>query len=278
MTRASTILALSLGLTGGLAATAAPAAAQPGPGGFTTGRCQPLDTAALDVDVLRSGVRVSYAGDRYATCDEAVVVTSYSAAGSAVDNHHDPVLGETVLQAAALEAAGPAGVDVPLALDPCWAGIQVHRDGDTLVWHEVVGDGCELTVTTDFAGAPWATELHVVQQTGNIQPPHVFEHDADGTTVLTGLPDGTWYVKVYEGAVDGTTMSVDGGAPAEVVIVHGVADGSTVEIEHPTDLGFATEPAAPAPAEDGHVLTSVAHSAVDTSYGHPDLHRIIWRF
>jgi hypothetical protein len=245
-------------------ALAAPAAAQPGPGGLAARRCQPLDTVALDLDVLRSGVRLSYGGDRYATCDEAVVVTSYSASGPVIDNHVDPVLGQVVVQASTLEAAGPAGVHVPLALDPCWAGIQVHRDGDTLVWDEVVGDGCELTVVTDFAGAPHDTEIHVVQQSGNIQPPHIFEHDADETTVLTGLPDGTWYVKVYEGAVDGTTMAVDGGAPAEVTIVHGVADGSTVEIEHPADLGF-TIPDATRPERSAYVLTALQHAATDTS-------------
>src|SRR5690606_8654239 len=168
----------------------------------------------------------------------AVVVSSHASAGPVVDNHADPLLDQAVVQASALEAAGPAGIHVPLALDPCWAGIQVHRDGDTLVWDEVVGDGCELVVTTDFAGAAHDTEVHVVQQTGNIQPPHIFEHDADGTTVLTGLPDGTWYVKVYEGAMDGTTMSVDGSPAAEVEIVHGVAAGSTVLIEHPTELGL----------------------------------------
>jgi hypothetical protein len=224
---------------------ASPASARSLPDSFAGNRCRPLDTAALDVDVLRSGVRVSYAGDRYATCDEAVVVTSHASAGPVMDNHHDPVLEQVVLQTSALEAAGPAGIHVPLALDPCWAGIQVHRDGDTLVWDEVVGDGCELVVTTDFAGGTHDTEVHVVQQSGNIQPPHIFDHDADGTTVLTGLPDGTWYVKVYEGAVDGTAMSVDGSPGVEVDIVHGVADGSTVLIEHPGELGLATLDATP---------------------------------
>jgi hypothetical protein len=224
---------------------ASPASARSLPDSFAGDRCRPLDTAALDVDVLRSGVRVSYTGDRYATCDEAVVVTSHASAGPVVDNHDDPVLEQAVLQASALEAAGPAGIHVPLVLDPCWAGIQVHRDGDTLVWDEVVGNGCELVVTTDFAGGPHDTEVHVVQQSGNIQPPHIFDHDADGTTVLTGLPDGTWYVKVHEGAVDGTTMSVDGSPGVEVDIVHGVADGSTVLIEHPAGLGLATPEATP---------------------------------
>jgi hypothetical protein len=224
---------------------ASPASARSLPDSFASSRCRPLDTAALDLQVLRSGVRVSYAGDRYATCDEAVVITSHASAGPVVDNHDDPVLQQVVLQASALEAAGPAGIHVPLALDPCWAGIQVHRDADTLVWDEVVGDGCEMVVTTDFAGEPHDTEIHVVQQSGNIQPPHIFDHDADGTTVLAGLPDGTWYVQVYEGAVDGTTMSLDGSPGAEVDIVHGVADGSTVLIEHPAELGLTTSDATP---------------------------------
>lgn len=229
---ATTVVAAATAL--GLAAS--PASARSASDELTSARCRPLDAAALDVDVLRSGVRVSYAGDRYRTCDEAVVITSYASAGPVVDNHEDPVLDQAVLQASALEAAGPAGIAVRLDLDPCWAGIEVHRDGDTLVWDEVVGDGCEMEITTDFAGAPHDTEIHVVQMTGNIQPPHIFEHDADGTTVLTGLPDGTWYVKVYDGAVDGTTMSVDGGPAAEVDTVYDVADGSDVLIEHPLEL------------------------------------------
>jgi len=245
-THRTSTLARSLGF--GLATAvglATPAAAQIGPGGFTSQQCQPLHDAGLDVDVLRSGIRLTYAGDRYATCDEAMVVTSYSSAGPVVDNHFDPVVDQAVVQVSALEAAGPSGVLVDVAFDPCWAGIQVHRDGDTLVWEHVDGDGCELTVTTEFAGAPSDTEIHVVQQSGNIQPPHIFEHVDDDTTVLSGLPDGTWYVKVYEGAIDGTTMAVDGGAPAEVEIVHGVADGSTVEIHHPTELGLAAPGAPP---------------------------------
>ena len=173
------------------------------------------------------------------------MVSSHASAGPVVDNHDDPVLEQAVLQASALEDAGPAGIHVPLVLDPCWAGIQVHRDGDTLVWDEVVGDGCELVVTTDFVGDPHGTEVHVVQQSGNIQPPHIFDHDVDGSTVLAGLPDGTWYVQVYDGGVDGTTMSVDGSVGAEVDIVHGVADGSTVLIEHPAELDLTTPAATP---------------------------------
>lgn len=240
MTRTTAITSVGAVLAATALGLASPASARTTADSFASSRCRPLDTAALDIDVLRSGVRVSYAGDAYATCDEAVVVSSHASAGPEVDDHSDPLLDQAVLQASALEAAGPAGIHVPVALDPCWAGIQVHRDGDTLVWDEVVGDGCELVVTTDFAGAAHDTEVHVVQQTGNIQPPHIVEHDADGTTVLTGLPDGTWYVKVYEGAIDGTTISVDGGPAVEAEIVHGVADGSEVLIEHPAEPGLTT--------------------------------------
>src|SRR5690606_27156801 len=119
------ILAAALAAAAALG-LASPASARSLPDSFASSRCRPLDTAALDVDVLRSGVRVSYAGDRYATCDEAVVISSRASAGPAVDNHHDPLLDQAVLQASTLEAAGPGGIHVPLALDPCWAGIQVH--------------------------------------------------------------------------------------------------------------------------------------------------------
>lgn len=205
--------------------------------------CTPLDPDELDIDVQPSGVLtfvfpvddeldVAIPGDGPTTCNEAMVVTSYAAAGPVVDNH-DPVIEQVVFQIADLEAAGAAGITVEIALDPCWAGLQVHRDGDTLLWDDVLGDGCVLEVASDFAGTPFPTEIHVVQQTGNIQPPYIFDHVVDDTTVLTGLPDGTWYVKIYEGAHFATTMAVDGGTPQVATIVNGVADGSVVEIAHP---------------------------------------------
>jgi hypothetical protein len=216
------------------AALATPAAAREPIDDITAERCHALDSRQLEIELKPSGqVKLVYGGDDVATCNEAMVVTSYASAGPAVDNHVDPVLDQIVFFVTDLEAAGPAGVTVAPALDPCWAGLQVHRDGDTLVWEHVDGDGCEMHIATDFAGAAWDTEIHVVQQTGNIQPPHVFEHDADETTVLSGLPDGTWYVKVYEGAVAGTTMSVGGGAASPTNIVHAVPDGAAVEITHP---------------------------------------------
>ena len=208
----------------------------PGPsaGAAPAGRCAPLDSRALDIDWQPSGhLKFVYAGDDVTTCDEVIVVTSYASGGPAVDHSFDPVVDEIVFDVSELEAAGPAGITVDPDLDPCWAGIEVLRDGDTYLWSAVDGDGCEMEVTTGFHGAPWPTEIHVVQQSGSIQPPHIFDHVSDATTVLSGLPTGTWYVKVYEGAVAGTTMSVDGSAPAPVTIVNGVADGSSVVIEHP---------------------------------------------
>lgn len=196
--------------------------------------CTALDPELLDVHVLGSGaIRFVYADDGLVTCDEVMVVTSYASAGPVVDNHHDPVVDQIVFQVAELEAAGPPGITVEPELDECWAGLEVARDGDTLVWDDVLGDGCSMQITSDFAGTPFPTEIHVVQQSGNIEPPHIFGHDQDETTVLTGLPNGTWYVKVYEGAHPATTMAVDGAAAALTSIVHGVPDGSEVEIGHP---------------------------------------------
>ena len=204
--------------------------------------CEGLDHGLLTTYVSASNeIRFVYAGDDVVTCDEVMVVKSYASHGPEIDNHVDPLVDEIVFQVSELEAAGAEGITVAPALDECWAGVEVHRDGDTLAWDHVFGDGCELEVSTSFGGSPFTTELHVVQQSGSIQPPHIFEHDSDDTTVLTGLPNGTWYVEVYEGALAGTTMAVDGGTPLLTDIVQGVPDGSTVHIAHP-DPGRRVDP------------------------------------
>lgn len=237
MSRLTRLLATGLTATAALAATAAPAGAdgrrEPTPtGDLTSTRCQPLPARSIAVTVLGNGnVRLSAPDDGVPTCNEIVVVTSY--AGSGVIDSAAPVLEQVGVPALDLEAAGPSGVTVPVALDPCWPTLQVHRDGDTFVWEDVWGGGCELTVESDFPGSPWPTEVHVVQQTGNIQPPHILYHDVSQTTVLTGLPDGTWYVKIYDGALAGSTLSVDGGPTTPGPTVDDVADGATVTIEHP---------------------------------------------
>ena len=88
-----------------------------------------------------------------------------------------------------------------------------------------------MTVATNFAGAGHDAEIHVVQQTGVIAPPHVINVDTDDTTVLTGLPNGTWYVKVYDGWSVGSTITIDGGPAQPASTVYDVEDGSTVEID-----------------------------------------------
>jgi hypothetical protein len=196
--------------------------------------CEGLDSTSLTTYVLASGeIRFVYEDDGVITCDEVMVVTSYASRGPDVDNHHDPEVDELVFQVSELEAAGAAGITVAPELDECWAGLELHRDGDTLLWDHVLGDGCEMEVTTSFAGAPHPTEIHVVQQSGSIAPPYTFEHDTDDSTILTGLPNGTWYVKVYEGAVAGTTIAVDGGTPLLTDTIEGVPDGAIVDIAHP---------------------------------------------
>lgn len=251
------LVPIAVGLAAG-AFIAAPAHAESPIDDFAPVRGQALDARLLDVQLKPSGqVKLVYEGDDFATCNEVMVVTSYASAGPDVDNHFDPVLDQIVFDVAELEAAGHAGVTVDPVLDPCWSGLQVARDGDTLMWEHVDGDGCEMEITTDFQAAGWDTEIHVVQQTGNIEPPHIFHHEADETTVLTGLPDGTWYVKVYEGALAGTTMSVDGAAAQATDIVHAVADGSSVEIDHPMPLVLTDKIVAPAAAGSGTLRVAV---------------------
>jgi len=200
---------------------------------FAAVSCERLPIRSIAVQMMPNGkVRLTAPDDGVPTCNESIVITSYAGAGPVVDNH-DPVVDSAVVMALDLEAAGPSGIQVPIDVDPCWASVQVLLDGDTFVWEDAWGDGCELTVTSNFPGSPWPTEIHVVQQTGNIQPPHIVFHDVSQTTELTGLPDGTWYVKVYDGALPETEMSVDGGASQQVSTVYDVADGSEVVIDQP---------------------------------------------
>jgi hypothetical protein len=195
-------------------------------------RCAPLDSDRLDITITPyrtvAEVILSYRDDGVVTCNESVQTWTYASAGPAVDNHVDPMLGEHVVSAAALEAAG--SIRFTIRIDPCWAGIAIHRDGDTLLHSEVIGDGCEMTIDTDFVTVGHDAEIHVVQQTGNIQPPHIWNISDDDTTVLTGLPNGTWYVKVYDGWTLGSTIEVNGGGVVAQSTVYDVADGSQVDI------------------------------------------------
>ncbi len=224
---------LAVGAVASSPTAAAPPGGWGGPGDIgVPGGCQVGDPNLFDVSIETDGeITVTYPQDGYDTCDEAVVIRTWSSNGLSVDQHAAPPLGDWVTSMSDLEAAGPSGLSATLPMDPCYTAVTVHRDGDTLVFDDIVGNGCEMTIVTDFAGAGHAAEIHVVQQTGVIAPPHFINVAADDTTVLTGLPNGTWYVKVYDGWTLGSTIAVDGGAAQPVSTVYDVDDGSTVEID-----------------------------------------------
>ena len=136
-------------------------------------RCEALDAEQLTIDLQPGGsLELVYAGDDYVTCNEVIVVTSYASDGPVVDNHHDPVVDQEVIQVAALEAAGAAGLTVRLQLDECLgrpAGPPRRRHA---AWEHVEGAVAgELgaTVATDDPGADvpgFRNELRPVSATG----------------------------------------------------------------------------------------------------------------
>lgn len=216
-------------------------------GSFAGQRCERLDATDLDVTLTplkheRVRVDVELTGDG-PFCDDTVHVRSRSSAGpdvAASDPHADrpdeiplvdsrfrAALSDGVLFGA---TKGSTSYSNDFAADPCWAGIEIHLDDGTPIFEEVLGDGCEMTVVTDFWVDPHSADIHVVQQTGNIQPPHIWTVLDDDTTVLTGLPSGTWYVKVFDGWTPNSHIAVDDGPPIEQSTVYDVADGSFVEI------------------------------------------------
>lgn len=194
--------------------------------------CERLDLTELDIEVAGDGeVNFTYPADGYDTCDEAMQVRSFSSGPAGVDDHHDRILSTVVPSVGDIEAAGPGGLTVELTTDPCYTGVEIHLDGDTLLYSNVFGSGCDMTIRT-HASSPWQeAELHVVQQTGPIQPPHIWSTVGDDETVLTGLPNGTWYAKVFDGWTPGSTIDVDGGGPVAASTVHDVDDGSEVDID-----------------------------------------------
>ncbi|MEM9564725.1 MAG: hypothetical protein AAGA93_19040 [Actinomycetota bacterium] len=249
-----TAIAAATLLTATVVGATGPASARPvndGPTDLTwrPPTCTPLPANHVDVelDELGNG-NIRVIGDRVASCDEAVVLWSIVNSSSVVDNH-EPIIDEIVLQVADLEAAGPKGIDFSIELDPCWAGFQVLRDGDSLVHEEMIGDGCEMTVAVDFTSAPSEAEIHVVQQTGTIAPPHIWTVTDDQVTNLTGLPSGTWYVKVYDGFTPDSSISVDAAAPTAADTVYGVGHDATVDVTIVTELGFSAKPAPSDPVD-----------------------------
>ncbi len=240
------IAATTLIVAAVVGAVAGPVSAHPagkGPSDRTSRppACIPLAAKYFDVELDDSGtgnIRVS--DDGISNCDEMVVLWSMANSSAVVDND-EPIVDQLVLQVAELEAAGTKGIDFSIELDPCWAGFQVLRDGDTVVHEEMIGDGCEMTVDVDFTGAPAQADIHVVQQTGTIAPPHIWQVSDDQVTHLTGLSSGTWYVKVFDGFTPDSSISV-GSDTTYTDTVYGVAHNSTVDIEIATDFGFTTTP------------------------------------
>jgi len=254
ITTTALIVAASIGVAG-------PASAHPADGGPTdrTSRppaCTALHAKYFDVEIDESGNGTITVGDDGITnCNESVVLWSIANSSATIDNH-EPLVDQLVLEVADLEAAGPKGIDFSIELDPCWGGFQVLRDGDTLVHEEMIGDGCGMTVDVDFAGAPANAQIHVVQQTGTIAPPHIWDVSDDHVTHLTGLPNGTWYVKVYEGFVPDSSISV-GPQITYADTIHGVGHGATVEIDIATEFGLSATPT-PTPPERPEFPISMA--------------------
>ncbi len=232
--RPTAALAAAVALLAPIAVDSAAAGGPPGgPGGYAApDACTRLDVTQLDVVVGASGkVRLTYPHDGHDTCNEALQVRSWGTDGVSTDDDLDPLVDESVVWVADVEAAGRGGVTTRVAMDPCFTGIEIHLDGDTLIHEEQFGTGCDLTIATDFVGAGHPTQIHVVQQTGSIEPPHIYDIADDDVTVLTGLPNGTWYVKVFSGWLPGSTIEVNGGGAQPASTVYDVADGSLVEIE-----------------------------------------------
>lgn len=219
---------------------ALPTTAHAGLGDLGFEKCQPLLGIDAEISTVENGhtITLTAPDDGAKTCPEGVAIYSFAGNGAVVIDNYWPVVDLLVVPALDIEAAGPTGVTVPIQLDPCWPAVKVLRDGDTPVWQDTFGAGCSMWVSTDFAGKSWPTQIHVIQQTGTIMPPHIFDHVSDHTTLLTGLPSGVYLVKVYAGAKPGTTTSVDGGKPLKTSSVGKVGVGSHVEFRHPKAVGF----------------------------------------
>ena len=178
------LIAITIGLTAA-GYLAAPARAERPIDDLAVARCEPLDGRSLDVGLTPSGeLLLVYAGDGVATCNEAIVISSYASSGPSIDNHVDPLLDQILLDVAELEAAGPSGVTVHPVLDACWAGLQVHRDGDTLLWEQVEGDGCVQSTTALSADPRDAVEASCTcRRDDDIDPKYMDDDVPAGSTV-----------------------------------------------------------------------------------------------
>jgi hypothetical protein len=242
-----TSLLATAALTAAAIATAAPVSAHnrndsPGYGLRTAPPCTALHARYFNVTIDETGAgNISVDDIGQTSCNESVVLWSFASSSAVIDNN-EPIIDDDVIMIADLEAAGSEGIDFDLELDPCWAGFKVLRDGDTNVHQEMLGDGCNMVVDVDFSAAPSEAEIHVVQQTGVIRPPHIFTVNGDTTTELTGLPSGTWYVKVYDGFTMGSSISTVGGAQTPSNTLHAVPHDSHVDVDIVTSFWLAPAP------------------------------------
>jgi LPXTG-motif cell wall-anchored protein len=78
---------------------------------------------------------------------------------------------------------------------------------------EHFGLGCSISIAKDFEGDPWNAAINLVHGPG-WTPDHVFEVSSDDLVVWDELPSGDYTVSEFDGAVDGTTISIDGAAPS----------------------------------------------------------------
>ncbi len=62
--------------------------------------------------------------------------------------------------------------------------------------------------------------------------------DDNDTTVLTGMPSGTWFVRVYHGFTDGSSISSVGIGTTTISALFGVPNGGHVDIEICSQFGF----------------------------------------
>jgi hypothetical protein len=206
-------------------AVAASAAALPVP------HCTTLDPARLHVTVSTRGVvHLHYSDDGVFTCNEVLQIRSWASAGPTVDNHHDRLIDEEIVWVADLEAAGKYGLDRTITLDPCWAGVEIHRDGDSLVFSHVLGNGCSFTVRSRFVGESYDVLIIVSQDTGGLAQQNVFSLSGGEDLVLPRRPSGSWTVTAAGAGWLGGSISVNGDTPTFEPTRTDIPATATVEV------------------------------------------------
>jgi len=206
----STLIRVAITITtlivAGIVGVAGPASAHPaagGPTGYTSQppACTALSAKYFDVELDQSGAgNISVADDGVTNCDEAVVLWSLANSSAVIDDH-EPIIDQLVLQVADLEAAGTKGIDFSIELDPCWAGFQVLRDGDTLVHQQMLGDGCEMTV--GFSATPTSPDRPELAVVGGLGLYQGTRRPGGAVEAVVGVLEQDVVVHVVHGAVVG---------------------------------------------------------------------------